>query len=126
MKKTMLALLITAPLAMGLTGCVVAVGGEDGYISSSDYDNREYHNRKQIAKLPLGASYADTYRQLGVADFTENYQKGGDTIQVLFYRTHRTHKDGLTTKDECTYLHFVNGELKDTGNGADYHRNLNG
>ncbi|MEW6981965.1 DUF3192 domain-containing protein [Colwelliaceae bacterium 6471] len=127
MKKTLIALLIAAPISLTLSGCVVSVGGgEDGHNFSSDFDDREYGNRKKIAKLALGASYADAYTHLGVADFTENYQSNGDNIQVLFYRTHRTQKDGLTTKDECTYLHFVNGVLKETGAGAEHMRNVGG
>ena len=43
---------------------------------------------------------------------------------MLFYRTHRLHKDDLTTKDECTYLHFVDDILIETGDGADYQRNI--
>jgi len=124
MKKSLIALLIATPLSLALSGCVVSVGGgEDGHVINADFEDREYENRKKIARLPLGVSYADAYRQLGVADFNENYQVSGDNVQVLFYRTHRTHKDGFTTKDECTYLHFVNGELKETGNGADHMRN---
>jgi len=116
-------MLIAAPLTFTLSGCVVSVGGEDGYVTSADFEDREYENRKQIARIPLGSSYADVYRKLGVADFNENYQQEGNNVQVLFYRTHRAQKDGFTTKDECTYLHFVNGELKETGNGADHNRN---
>ncbi len=124
MKKSLLALLIVAPLTMSLTGCVIAVGGEDDHIITSDFDDREYTNRKKIANIPLNSSYADVSHKLGVADFNETYEKNGATVQVLFYRTHRLHKDGLTTKDECTYLHFVNGELMQTGSGGDYSRNI--
>jgi hypothetical protein len=35
----------------------------------------------------------------------------GKTVIVVYYRTHRLHKDGLTTKDECTKLVFVNNSL---------------
>jgi hypothetical protein len=123
MKKSLLALLIAAPLTLSLTGCVIAVGEGDGRISTSGFDDREFNNRKQIANLALNSSYADVAHKLGVADFNESYEKNGDKVQVLFYRTHRVHKDGLTTKDECTYLHFVNGALLETGSGSDHSRN---
>jgi len=124
MKKSLLALLVVAPLTLSLTGCVIAVGDGDGRITTSDFDDREFSNRKQIANLPLNSSYANVAHKLGVADFNESYEKNGNTVQVLFYRTHRLHKDGLTTKDECTYLHFVNGALFETGSGGDYSRNV--
>ena len=45
MKKTLLPLLVIAPLTLGLTGCVVAVGGDDdGYSSGHDFNDREYDN----------------------------------------------------------------------------------
>jgi hypothetical protein len=55
---------------------------------------------------------------MGVADFNESYQKNGEQIQVLFYRTNRLHKDGLTTKDECTPLIFKNNQLVSWGENA--------
>ena len=59
---------------------------------------------------------------LGVADFTESYQVKEQEIKVLYFRTQRIHKDGFTTKDECTYSHFENGVLTDTGEGKSYKR----
>lgn len=123
MKKSLIALLCTAPLTLGLTGCIVSVGGEEDHVISSEFEDREYSNRKKIARLSLGSSYNDVANQLGVADFNESYEKEGENIQVLFYRTNRVHKDGLTTRDECTYLYFVGGALKETGRGGDFTRN---
>lgn len=122
MKKSIIALLIVAPLSLGLTGCVFKIGADNDPMFSSDFEDREYENRKKIARTVLNSSYVDVQRDLGVADFTETYKAGDKTIQVLYYRTHRIKKDGLTTKDECTYLHFVDGALAQTGNGADYTR----
>ncbi|GAA6206450.1 MULTISPECIES: DUF3192 domain-containing protein [Thalassotalea] len=124
MKKSILALIIAAPLTLSLTGCVVSVGGDDGYNMSSDYENREYTNRKKISRIALNSSIIDVTNRLGVADFNETYEKDGNAIRVLFYRTNRIHKDGLTTRDECTYLYFVNGELVETGQGGDFSRNI--
>jgi len=122
MKKSLLALVLAAPLTMGLTGCVVAVGGEDGHNFSVDHEDRAYDNRKKIARLALNSSLRDAQDTLGVADFNETYQLDDKTVKVLYYRTHRLHKDGLTTKDECTYLQFIDGALTETGNGGEYVR----
>jgi len=122
MKKSLLTLLVVAPIALSLTGCIVSVGGEDGGSFSTEFGDREYNNRKAIANMPLKSSYGDVSQKLGVADFNETYEQDGLTIQVLYYRTHRVHKDGLTTKDECTYLQFVNNALVESGNGGEYIR----
>ena len=118
MNKSLIALLTALPLTFGLTGCVVAVGGDDDGHYSYSYDDREHENRKKIAGLQLNTSFNDVQRILGVADFNEVYQKDGESIQVLYYRTNRKHKDGLTTKDECTPLIFKNGALTSWGDTA--------
>jgi len=125
MKKTIIALLVAAPLTLSLTGCVIAVGtGDDGHPMSTSFGDREHDNRKKIAKIQLNSIYKDVHHKLGMADFSEKYQLDGKEVKVLYYRTHRVHKDDLTTKDECTYLHFVDNVLVDTGDGADYQRNI--
>ena len=111
MKKTILALIVLAPLTLGLTGCVIAVGGENGNSSSTHFEDREYENRKKIAGIQLNRTLSDVSREMGVADFNETYLEDGKTINVLYYRTQRLHKDGLTTKDECTKMIFVNNAL---------------
>lgn len=121
MKKSLLALLVALPLASTLTGCVIAV--KDGEVDHSfmrDSGDRSYENRKKIAQVQLGASFVDMQEKLGVADFSETYKYNDQIIRVLYYRSQRKHKDGLTTKDECTYLEFVDGELAQTGNGGEY------
>jgi hypothetical protein len=85
-----------------------------------DSEDRTYKNRKKISKVQLGASFMDMQEKLGVSDFSETYADGENTVRVLYYRTQRKHKDGLTPKDECTYLQFINGKLVETGNGGDY------
>lgn len=127
MKKSLLALLITAPLALSLTGCVVAVGGnDDDHNISTHFKDREYKNRKAISTISLRSSIADVTNRLGISDFNESYEKDGKIVKVLFYRTNRIHKDGLTTKDECTYLYFEDGLLVETGSGGEFSRNVNG
>jgi len=121
MKKIMLALLIAAPLAFTLSGCVVKInddGIDNGFIHDSD--DKTYNNRKKIAKVQLGTSFSVMQENLGVADFSETYADGDATTRVLYYRTQRVHKDGLTTKDECTYLKFTDGKLIETGNGGEF------
>jgi len=123
MKKSLLALLVALPLTATLSGCVISVN--DGEVDQSflgDSSDRSYENRKKIAKVQLGSSFVDMQEKMGVADFSETYTHDEQTIRVLYYRTQRKHKDGLTTKDECTYLEFVNGELTQTGNGGEYTR----
>jgi len=122
MKKTTLALLILAPLSLSLTGCVIAVDGDRDSHVSSNFDDREFENRKKISAIALNSQYSMVVSQLGVADFSESYQVNDTEIKVVYYRTQRVHKDGLTTKDECTYLHFENGVLTDTGDGNLYKR----
>lgn len=118
MKKLFLALVVATPLTLGLSGCVIKInddGVESGYVNGND--DRSKKNRKYIAKVILGSSFMDIQNKLGVADFSETYSEDDKTVRVLFYRTQRQHKDGITTKDECTFLHFVNGELIKTGMG---------
>ena len=121
MKKTMIALLIAAPLALSLSGCVVKIN-DDGveHSFSSDSKDRTFKNRKHIAAVELGTNIFDIDKKLGVADFSETYSEGESVVKVLYYRTQRKHKDGLTTKDECTYLKFINGSLVQTGNGDQF------
>lgn len=121
MKKSLLALLIAAPLALTLSGCVVKInddGVDHGFVTDSE--DRTYKNRKHISAVILGTSIVDIQEKLGVADFSETYSDNEKTVKVLYYRTQRVHKDGLTTKDECTYLQFRNGELVATGQGNEF------
>ncbi len=119
MKKPLATLLLLAPLSLGLTGCIVVADGDGGHNSwSSDFEDREYDNRKKIARLELNMGYLEVQDYLGVPDFNETYQKEGEQIQVLFYRTNRKHKDSLTTKDECTPLVFKSSKLISWGEKA--------
>ena len=119
MKKSAILLLAIAPFALTLSGCVVKVGGDDqGYSFNSDYEDREMKHRKKIANLTVNTAISDVQNEFGVADFNEVYNKGDENIQVLYYRTHRMRKDGLTTKAECTPLIFKNGMLSSWGEKA--------
>jgi len=118
MKKSLIALMISAPLALSLTGCVIAIDGDnqDGHYASSH--DRASQNREHIASLIINMSLVDVTNKFGVADFNESYIKDDANINVLYYRTHRVHKDDLTTKDECTALIFKQGALVSWGEQA--------
>lgn len=118
MKKSLIALIVSAPLVMGLTGCVVAIDGDKHRSEMTNSHDRATQNREHIATLAPQMSISDVTNRLGTADFNEHYQKDGENIQVLFYRTHRVHKDDLTTKDECTPLIFKGGALVHWGEQA--------
>lgn len=121
MKKSILALLVAAPLVLTLSGCVVKInddGIDHGF--TSDSKDKTQNNRQLIATVQLGTSFSAMQDKLGVADFSETYSVNDDTIRVIYYRTQRVHKDGLTTKDECTYLKFSNDKLVETGNGGEF------
>ncbi|MGM0526703.1 MAG: DUF3192 domain-containing protein [Pseudomonadota bacterium] len=112
-KLPLLAAVVVSSLA--LQGCVVVTesGWEKG---ESQYDGhkQERENRDQIAALPMELSVSEVKQRLGTPDFSDRWQQEQD-YQVLYYRTHRTKADGMTTRDECTPLVFVDGEL--TGSG---------
>lgn len=115
MKHLALAVALISPFA--LSGCVISVGGDDGHYSS-DWEDREYNNRKHVSQLETNMTYESVVRKMGVADFNEMHEKDNHTFRVLFYRTQRTMDDGLTTKDECTPLVFKDGMLVGWGNSA--------
>ncbi len=118
-KKTYLALLIALPLTMSLSGCVVAVGGDKGdYSYRYDFEDKEQENRHNLTKLQPNMAFEDVKKIMGIPDFNEVYEKNGEIIQVVFYRTQRTKKDGLTTKDECTPLIFKKNKLVSWGENA--------
>ncbi|RUO36658.1 hypothetical protein CWE11_00080 [Aliidiomarina sanyensis] len=109
MKTTILAGLI----ATTLTGCVVAVGGDtrSSRGTESNWERQEQKNREAIAKLSPGASVNSVMRTMGTPDFDEFVVVDDRSYRVLYYRTHRVTADGMTTRDECTPLVFLNGEL---------------
>jgi len=116
MKKSVLALGLSVAL---LSGCVISVDeGRDGYDSGSSWAEREEDNRQQISRLDIGASVNSVRNAMGVPDFDELLQKDGKEHRVLFYRTQRNRGDGATTKDECTPIVFVDGQLIGFGESA--------
>jgi len=109
---------VAAALAVTLSGCVVAVGGNHEFDDDSNWKKTQQANQQQINKLVLDMSADDVRTLLGTPDFTEAFNKEGDTVQVLFYRTHHHKSDGKTTKQECTPLIFKQHRLTGWGDKA--------
>lgn len=118
MKNKLPALIGLVPLVFLLNACVVAVHDGEGRGNYHSDSSREVSNREAIAHFTPGMNYSAVLGQLGTPDFTEAYEKDGENIQVLFFRTQRKVKDGLTTKEECTPLIFKQGVLDSWGERA--------
>jgi hypothetical protein len=85
------------------------------------WDDREAYNRQFIAKIKLDSfTFEQALTQLGSPDITEARTVDEVNYQVMFYRTQHVKSDGITTQDECTFLLFVNGTLKEIGLGDHY------
>ncbi len=85
------------------------------------WDDREQYNRKFIATIKLDEfTFEQALVELGSPDITEAKSINNRYFQVMFYRTQHVKSDGITTQDECTFLLFVNGTLKEIGLGANY------
>jgi len=109
---------IAAALAVTLSGCVIAVGGDREFDNDSSWKKTQQYNQQQINKLALDTSADDVRTMLGTPDFTESFSNEGETITVLFYRTHHAKSDGKTSKEECTPLIFRQNRLTGWGDKA--------
>jgi hypothetical protein len=88
------------------------------------WEDREAYNRQFIAKLQLEQfTFDQAISELGSPDITEAKKIADDKFQVMFYRTQHVKSDGITTQDECTFLLFINGVLKEIGLGDNYPKN---
>ncbi|MGJ8682837.1 DUF3192 domain-containing protein [Paraglaciecola sp.] len=105
-------------LSLGLSGCVISIGGESAHSYQSDWKNKEHKNRKLIAKLTADVTYESVVNRFGIADFNEFYKVDASTYQVLYYRTQKVDADGITSKEECTPLVFKDGYLHGWGDDA--------
>lgn len=105
-------------LAVSLSGCVIAVGGQHEFDEDSDWKKTQRANQQKISNLTAGVSTEDIRSLMGSPDFTESFNKDGEQVQVLFYRSHHEKSDGKTTKDECTPLIFKQGKLSGWGDKA--------
>jgi hypothetical protein len=85
------------------------------------WDDREAYNRQYIAAIKLKEfTFEKALKELGSPDITEARTVDEVYYQVMFYRTQHVKSDGITTQDECTFLLFVNGNLKEIGLGNNY------
>lgn len=117
-KQIALVGLVSSSLLLG--GCVIAVDG-DGFSHknkeySETWEDREQNNRKHLQMLMLDDTLQAISAKMGSADFNEVKKVGENNYQVLYYRTQRVEKDGITTKDECTPIVFLNQKVVGWGN----------
>jgi len=88
------------------------------------WEDREAYNRQFITKLQLDQfTFEQAIEQLGSPDITEARTFPTGNFQVMFYRTQHVKSDGITTQDECTFLLFIDGVLKEIGLGDNYPKN---
>lgn len=122
MKMKVLRIFAAIPLVIGLSGCVLAIGGDDDDVhtswGSSNWQQRQEDNRQAIAELGVGMAYSKVRDSMGKPDFKEVFDNHGDNMMVLFYRTDSVKSDGVTSKAECTPLVFKNSQLVGWGNKA--------
>ena len=85
-----------------------------------DWQDREAFNTKLIYKMDLKQplSRTEVISSLGGPDITEAIVVSEQIYQMMYYRTHRTKSDGITTRDECTALLFKNNQLIAIGENA--------
>jgi outer membrane protein assembly factor BamE (lipoprotein component of BamABCDE complex) len=110
--------IVAATLAVALSGCVIAVDGDHDYDHDSGWKKTQRYNQEQVNKLQMNMSADDIRTLMGIPDFSESFNKEGETVQVLFYRTHHEKSDGKTTKTECTPLIFKQNKLVGWGDKA--------
>lgn len=114
MKAVYLGLTLAGSLVLG--GCVVNVG--DGVSGYQGWEKTQLDNREHLTQLSLGMDKSQVLALMGKADFHEAWQADGKKVQVFFYRTHRLHGDGSTTKEECTPVVLHDNRLVGWGETA--------
>ena len=103
---------------------VLVISFYDDSPDKMQWEDREAYNRQFIAKLQLEQfTFEQAITELGSPDITEARKIANDKFQVMFYRTQHVKSDGITTQDECTFLLFINGTLKEIGLGENYPEN---
>jgi N-acetylneuraminic acid mutarotase len=116
--KTIAFLLAGLVLYAGLTSVTLMFYKDDP--DQMNWQDREAFNTKYIYKLDLtkAISRNQVIDYLGGPDITEAKKHQQQVYQVMYYRTHRTKTDGITTKDECTAILFKNQQLIAIGETA--------
>ncbi|WP_395344552.1 DUF3192 domain-containing protein [Ningiella sp. W23] len=114
---------IVIATAFSLSACVISID-DDGFDSDfaghhySSWQKEQKANREHVSNLSLGASKQSITDKMGPAAFNEALKQGDKEYQLLWYRTQHRENDGITTKDECTPLVFMNNELIGWGETA--------
>ncbi len=120
MNKKVITRIILALAVYGIFVLLV-ISFYDDSPDKMQWKDRESYNRQFIAKLQLEQfTFEQAILELGSPDITEARKVAEDRFQVMFYRTQHVKSDGITTQDECTFLLFVNGVLKEIGLGDNY------
>jgi len=120
MNKKIISRILIALAAYGAF-VILVVNFYDDSPANMQWEDREAYNRQFIAKLELDQfTFEQALEQLGSPDITEAKKLDGNKYQVIFYRTQHVKSDGFTTQEECTFLVFVNGKLKEIGLGSKY------
>ena len=109
-------LVVIAAIGLLLSGCVISIDGDND--NHGSWSKIEKQNRQYISELSPGSAITAVRSQMGTPDFDELIVKNENQYRILFYRTQRSQGDGVTTKDECTPIVFVNGELIGFGQTA--------
>ncbi len=100
------------PLFFSLSSCVFITADHE------PWETRQDDNRRAISQLQPGMERKDVLDILGEPSFSESFQDKGHNIQVYYYRTHRSHEDGKTTRDETTPVVFIDNSLTGWGHQA--------
>ena len=119
MPSSILRAFVVIPLTVVMmTGCVIAIDADDFDEDGDGWQHRQRENRAAIADLELGLRRSTVEDRLGEPDFVESFMRDGKEYVVLMYRTHRSHEDGRTTRDETTPVVFVDGNVVGWGDSA--------
>ena len=117
MKSKASRLLIAAMVPIVLSGCVVAIGADEG--RSDRWAKIERDNRETLASLDIGMTRAEVEARMPHPPaMSEAFTADESVFTVLFYRTQRVDGDGRTTRDETTPVIFLNGVLDAWGESA--------
>lgn len=120
MNKKVISRILLALAAYGIFVALVVTFYDDSP-DKMEWKDREAYNRQFIAKIKLEEfTFDQAIEQLGSPDITEAKTVQDTKYQVMFYRTQHVKSDDITTQDECTFLLFVNGVLKEIGLGNNY------
>lgn len=116
---TVIKLVAAVAVISSLSGCVIAVGHDgDNDDDGNNWRKTQQFNQNYVSGLKTGTDITAVRQSLGTPAFSESFNKQGEIVEVLFYRTHHSHSDGMTSKDECTALIFKRGVLVGWGDKA--------